>query len=327
MFPLPAEIIALLANFAACFDQRVWDHAVILVIGAILTPGKRTVTAALRIMGLSDEHFINYHRVLSRATWSGLALSRILLGVLVTLLLSANAPIVVVIDDTLERRRGAEIKANGVFRDAVRSSEKQVVTCFGLRWVCTMLLVPLPWATRPWALPCLTVSAPSERTQTQRGKRHKSCVDWARQMLKQVYRWSAARPLVLLADGGYAAVALGLACGALPQPITLVTRLRLDAALYDPPPPPQPHRKGGAAERRASTVLENPCGEGTDDLGKLRKFSGITARAARCNSCRARCCGTRPANVRCRSAGSWRATHRVNCATKRFSAPTRPRRK
>ena len=245
MFPLPAEIIALLANFAACCDKRVWDHAVILLIGAILAPGKRTVTAALRIMGLSDEkHFINYHRVLSRATWSGLALSRILFGLLVILWLSADAPIVVVVDDTLERRRGAKIKAKGVFRDAVRSSEKHLVTCFGLRWVCMMLLVPLPWATRPWALPFLTVLAPSARTQTKQGKRHKSCVDWARQMLKQVYRWCATRPLVLLADGGYAAVALGLACGALPHPVTLVTRLRLDAALYDPPPPPQPHRKG-----------------------------------------------------------------------------------
>ena len=86
MFPLPTEIIALLANFADCFDKRVWDHAVILLIGAILSPGKRTVTAALRIMGLSDDqHFINYHRVLSRATWSGLALSRILFGLLVIL--------------------------------------------------------------------------------------------------------------------------------------------------------------------------------------------------------------------------------------------------
>jgi hypothetical protein len=245
MFPLPPEIISLLANFASVFDKRVWEHAVVLLIGAILTPGKRTVTAALRIMGLSDEkHFINYHRVLSRATWSGLTLSRILLGLLVALLLSANAPILIVIDDTLERRRGTKIKAKGVFRDAVRSSEKHLVTCFGLRWVCMMVLVPLPWATRPWALPFLTVLAPSERTQTKQGKRHKSCVAWARQMLKQVYRWCATRPLVLLVDGGYAAVSLGLACSALPHSVILVTRLRMDAALYDPPPPPDPQRRG-----------------------------------------------------------------------------------
>jgi hypothetical protein len=176
MFPLPPEIIALLANFAPVFDKRVWEHAMILLVGAILALGKRTVTAALRIMGLSDEkHFINYHRVLSRATWSSLALSRILLGLLILLLLSANAPLLLVVDDTLERRRGAQIKAKGVFRDAVRSSEKHVVTCFGLRWVCLMLLVPLPWATRPWALPFLTVLAPSARTQKKYGRHNELC--------------------------------------------------------------------------------------------------------------------------------------------------------
>lgn len=210
MFPLPTAIITLLAKFEPLFDKRVWQHASIWLIGAILTPGKRTVTAALRIMGLADEkHLINYHRVLSRATWSCLALSRILFGLLVAVLLNNHAPLLVVIEDTLERRRGAKIKAKGVFRDAVRSSEKHVVTCFGLRWVCMMLLVPLPWATRPWALPFLKVLAPSERTQTKLGKRHKSCVDWARQRLKHVYRWCASRPLVLLVDGGYAAVSLG----------------------------------------------------------------------------------------------------------------------
>ena len=177
-------------------------------------------------------------------------MSRILLGLLILLLLSANAPLLLVVDDTLERRRGAQIKAKGVFRDAVRSSEKHVVTCFGLRWVCMMLLVPLPWATRPWALPFLTVLAPSERTQKKNGRRHKSCVDWARQMLKQVHRWLATRPLILLADGGYAAVALGLACAGLPSAV-LVSRLRLDAALYDPPPPPQPHRRGRKPQKGA----------------------------------------------------------------------------
>jgi len=94
MFPLPPEIISLLAKFAPVFDKRVWEHAVVLLLDAILAPGKRTVTAALRIMGLSDEkHLINSHHVLSRATWSGLVSSRILFGLLVALLLSANAPI------------------------------------------------------------------------------------------------------------------------------------------------------------------------------------------------------------------------------------------
>lgn len=100
-----------------------------------MSPEKRTVTAALRVMGLSDEKpFGKYHRVLSRAVWSSLTLSRILLGLLVTLLLGADSPLPIVIDETLERRPGAKIRAKGVFRDAVRSTQARVVTSFGLRW-------------------------------------------------------------------------------------------------------------------------------------------------------------------------------------------------
>ena len=255
MFPLPAAIILLLTNFAPVFSKPVWQHGVVLVIGAILSPGKRTVTSALRIMGLSDEqHFINYHRVLSRAVWSSLALSRVLLGLLVSLLLSAGAPLIVGVDDTLERRRGDQIKAKGVFRDAVRSSRRKVVTSFGLRWVCMMLLVPLPWSTHPWALPFLTALAPSKRTQTQRGRRHKTPVTWARQMIRLVRRWWPTRALILLADGGYAAVCLGLSCRALCPSVTFVTRLRLDAGLYAPPPAPRPGRRGRKPKKGARQV-------------------------------------------------------------------------
>ncbi len=68
--PLPPEMVVLLAAFAPLFSDRVWAHAQILAIGAILATGKRTVTSALRIMGLSHEaHFTNYHRVLNRAAW------------------------------------------------------------------------------------------------------------------------------------------------------------------------------------------------------------------------------------------------------------------
>lgn len=245
MFPLPDPIILLLNNFAPLFSPTVWGYAVTLVIGAILSPGKRTVTAALRITGLSDEkHFINYHRVLSRAKWSGLAVSQILLGLLVALLLSANVPLILIADDTLERRRGKKIKPLGVFRDAARSSAKHKVTSFGLRWVCMTLLVPVPWSRRPWALPFLTALAPAQRTQQALGKRHKSTVDWVIQMLCAVRRWFPKRAIILLVDGGYAAVKLGVCCAQFAMPVTFVSRLRLDAALYDPAPPPDPHRKG-----------------------------------------------------------------------------------
>lgn len=253
MFTLPlTDIVPVLVQFAPVFSGRVWNHAVVLVLGAILSPEKRTVTAALRVMGLSEEkQFGKFHRVLSRAVWSSLALSRILLGLLVTLLLSADSPLPLVIDETLERRQGAKIRAKGVFRDAVRSSKEHVVTSFGLRWISMALLVKLPWAKRPWALPFLTVLAPSERANEKLHRRHKTVVKWTRQMIAQVRHWWPRRRLVLIGDGGYAAVNLAVWCSGLLTPVVLVTRLRLDAALYAPPGVPDPHRRGPKPKKGA----------------------------------------------------------------------------
>ena len=158
---LPKKIIQVLRQFEEVFSERVWEWAKVLLIGAILAPGERTVTAILRVMGQSQEQqFQNYHRVLNRARWSSRALSRILLHLLVRTFLPSDAPIVVGIDETIERRRGAKIAAKGIYRDPVRSSKEFFVKTSGLRWVSMMMLVPIPWARRVWALPFLSVLAP-----------------------------------------------------------------------------------------------------------------------------------------------------------------------
>ena len=164
MLTLPPEIITILLPFTQAFSARIWDWAHILLVGAILAPGKRTVTAALRVLGLKDDkQYQNYHRVLNRAKWSGLQVSQILSGILVTTFVSTGIPIVLGADETMERRRGRKIKAKGIFRDAVRSSHKYTNYSSGLRWVSMMLLVSLPWSDRVWALPFLTVLAPSPK--------------------------------------------------------------------------------------------------------------------------------------------------------------------
>src|ERR1700733_6793627 len=146
MLNLPKSIIQVLRPFEEAFSERVWEWAKVLLMGAILTPGERTVTAILRAMGLSQEQqFQNYHRVLNRAKWSSRALSRFLLCVLVAAFVPENAPIVVGIDETIERRRGAKIAAKGIYRDPVRSSKEFFVKTSGLRWIAMMLLVPVPW--------------------------------------------------------------------------------------------------------------------------------------------------------------------------------------
>jgi hypothetical protein len=172
------------------------------------------------------------------------------LGLLLRAFVSVGAPVVVGIDETIERRRGAKIAAKGIYRDPVRTSKEHFVKTSGLRWISLQLLAPIPWAQRVWGLPFLTVLAPSKRYHQKRGRRPKTITDWGRQMLLQVRRWLPERTLVVVADSTYAVLDLLARCQRLPRPITVVTRLRLDAALYDPAPPRpagtkgRPRRKG-----------------------------------------------------------------------------------
>jgi hypothetical protein len=247
MLNLPKRIIQVLRYFETAFSERVWEWAKVLVIGAILTPGDRTVAAMLRVMGQQHEpQFQKYHRVLNRAKWSSREVSRLLLLLLVHLFVPANAPVVVGIDETIERRRGRQIAARGIYRDPVRSSKEFFVKTSGLRWISLMLLTPIPWAQRVWALPFLTVLAPSERYHEQRHKRHKTITDWARQMIKQLHRWLPERTLVVVADGSYAVLDFLAAMIRLSH-VIVITRLRLDAALYDPAPPRTNRTKGRPA--------------------------------------------------------------------------------
>jgi hypothetical protein len=250
MLILPEQIMALLKLFAPVFSERVFEWAKVLVVGAILAPHKRTVSAALRVMGLSDEaQFQNYHRVLSRAKWNSLEVSKILLGLLVMAFVGLGVPVVLGADETLERRNGARIVSKGLFRDAARSSKKHGVHSSGLRWVSMMLLVAIPFSGRVWALPFLTVLATSPKADQRLQRRHKTSIDWIKQMIRVVRRWLPTRPLVLVVDGGLAAVRLGLYCAADSVGITFVSRLRLDAALYDDPLP-QPKGKRGKKPKK-----------------------------------------------------------------------------
>ncbi|HZR40552.1 MAG TPA: transposase [Ktedonobacteraceae bacterium] len=186
--------------------------------------------------------------MLSRATWSSLELSHRLLLLLVKLFVPMDAPLVIGIDETIERRRGRKIAARGIYRDPVRSSKEFFVKTHGLRWISMMLLTPIPWAARVWALPFLTVLAPSDHYHLQRNKKHKTITDWAWQMIVQVVRWLPDRRLVIVGDGNYAVLELLLNVSRLPK-VTAIAGLRLDACLYDPPPLREPGKRGRSAIR------------------------------------------------------------------------------
>lgn len=236
MIILPAEIMTLLAPFRQLVSRRVWDWVQVLVIGAILAPGKRTVTAVLQVMGLKDEpQFQNYHRVLNRVKWSGLGVSRLLLALVVARLVGGanDCPLFLAADETLERRWGKRIRAKGIFRDGKRSSHGYLHFTPALRWLSLMVLASVPWSRRPWALPFLTVLAPSAQTDAAHGQRHKTLIDWLGQMVAVTRRWLPRRPIVLVVDGALGSVKLGLLCRR--HAVTLVTRMRLDAVLHAPP--------------------------------------------------------------------------------------------
>ena len=235
----PGPLAIWMAPFAGCFTRPTWANLLVLVAGAVLSPGRRTVAAALSSVGLRGAAtFTNYHRVLNRCRWPGQAAARCLLGLLVAAF-APSGPVVIGIDETIEHRWGAKIKARGIYRDPVRSSHGHFVKASGLRWISLMLLAPVPFAGRVWALPFLTALAPSERYAQAQGGRHKLLTDRARQLL--LARWLPDRQVIAVADTSYAVIDL---LSAVCRHVTVITRLRLDARLFDPPPPRPPGTKG-----------------------------------------------------------------------------------
>jgi len=190
--------------------------------------------------------------VLNRAVWSPLKASRFLLRFLVAIFIPCWQPLVFGLDDTIERRRGKQIKANGIDRDPVRSSHSHVVKVSGWRWLSGMLLTPMTWAQRVLALPFMTVLCPSERFYEQRGHRHQSLTERAWQIIRVVSPWLPWCERVFVTDSRLAALEWLAQVQQWPK-TRLITRLRLDAALYDPVPsrpPGQPGRPRLKGQRR-----------------------------------------------------------------------------
>lgn len=227
---LPPFILTVLHPFSTLFcTSKTWGHAVLLLTGALLCRGGRTVCSSLKTMGLSGEKtFDKYHKLLNRAKWSTLQGTKILLNEF-----GDSETLIIAVDEHLERRRGKKIHSKGCYRDAVRSTKKCVVKCFGLKWITVMVLKTFPWHSRQFALPIATILAPSKEANKKKGKRHKTTIDWTIQLVKQLRRWQPNRRIIISGDGGFANAKLGWTC--LKQQVHLVTRLRLDARLFDFP--------------------------------------------------------------------------------------------
>ena len=162
--------------------------------------------------------------------------------------ISYKHPLVLLVDETLERRRGKKIKAKGYYRDAVRSSKSQVVNAMGLKWLVMAISLKSPMMKRALALPFFSVLEPSKKCDSARKNRHKTSVKWTSQMILQVRRWvGKARSLILVGDGGFASGQLALDC--IRCKVTIVSRLKMNAALFDFPAEKRPGQRGRTAKK------------------------------------------------------------------------------
>src|SRR4051794_23490361 len=333
---LPEPLAAWMGPFLAGLTRPTGRHALVLVAGAVLAPGRRTVAAMLRVVGLGQvPTFTNYHRVLNRNRWSGRAVARRLLHLLLATF-APEGPVVIGIDETIERRWGARIRARGIYRDPVRSSRGHFVKTSGLRWITVMLLAPVPWAGRVWALPLLAALAPSERFAREHGRRHKTLTDRARQLLLLVARWLPGRRLGAVADSSYAAIELLAAVPARPPAAPPAGPWRRPAAVHQRPPgaapppgcSPRPRRAGRAPAagrgcrarvsrpRPSAWPTRRPAGGGS------RSRAGTAGPSGGSSSSRARRFGITRASGS-RSAGSGSAMSPANSSRRASCAPTR----
>ena len=258
--PVPQVLRDWMQALRSQFTAPSWEHVLVLVMGAILAPGKRTISACLRRTGRAETpNFSSYHQILNRARWDLRTMARRLLCLVVDRLVP-DGPVVIGMDDTIERRWGRKIAARGIYRDPVRSSHGHFVKASGLRWLSFMVLTPVPWAGVVKALPVLTLLAPSQRANLQRGRRHKLLTDWARQGAIQLCRWLPGRDIVFVGDSSFAVHELA---HALTGRATLISRLRLDANLFAPPQERNARTLGRPAQKgvqlpKLKTLLSNP---------------------------------------------------------------------
>ena len=294
MLCLPRAAEPLLSSFRVAFREPTFQRLLALILGAIVAPRERTVTAVLRAAGrMAPGHFSSYHRVLSATRWSlwaaGKVLARAVLARAVLARVPDGEPVVLAVDDTVTRHPGPKVHGRGCHRDPTRSSHGVAVFCWGHRWVVLTVAVRFPFAARPWALPVLAALYRSRELCEAHGRRFKSWPQLARQLLAVLIHWFPGRRFLLVGDGGFATHELAWFCHRHRRHATLVCRFYDDACLYALPPRRRPggrgrpRKRGGklpspgqavAAAARLASATVGWYGGGARDVGLLSGAGG-----------------------------------------------------
>jgi len=231
MCTIPRAAEPLLQEFAGAFTRPTFPRFVILLLGAILTTGRRTINNLLRtVQVLAPGHPSSYHRVLSRRRWSSWRLARALAGYILRHWIPEGA-VNLCGDDTVDEHRGKKVYGKACHRDAVRSTHSFTAYRWGHKWVVLAILVKFPFAKRLWALPVRVALYRSKEWNEQHGRRHKTPSELMRQLLAVLIRWFPRRKFVFAGDGGYGTHELSRFAHRHRSRLTLVSRFYPDANL------------------------------------------------------------------------------------------------
>ena len=259
---LPQAAEPLLSRFSIAFTKPTFQRVLVLFVGLVLAPARRTVTGALRAArAVAAGHHTAYHRVFSRARCSLWMLGRVLAAAVLELV-PPGEPVVCPVDDTTPQHKGKHVWGKGRHRDNCRSTRSHTVWVFGHKWVVLAVNVKFAFASRPWALPVLVALYRPRELNERDGRRHKTPIDLARQLVAALVHWFPERHFILLGDGGYASHELARFCHRHRRRVTLVALFHPRANLYDPPParrkgvPGRPRVKGDKRPGPRDVVAE-----------------------------------------------------------------------
>lgn len=236
MLALPRAAEPLVSSLCVAFSEPIFQRAIVLMIGAVLTMGRRTVTGILwTVRSIADGHFSSYHRVFSRASWSLWPLGKVL-ATAVLAQIPEDQPVPVAGDDTVAQHRGPKVYGKAKHRDGVRSSHSMTVWKWGHKWVVLAMVVQLPFTSKRWALPVLCALYRSRQQNQAEGRRHKTPAHLARQLMATLIHWFPERKFVFLGDGGFGSHELARFFHRHRRHAALVSRFHPDANLFDLPP-------------------------------------------------------------------------------------------
>lgn len=250
MFPIPVVAKPLAEAMEKAFTQPTWQRFLALMMGWIMTMGRRTVSRALRVsQPLLPGHWSNYHRLLSAARFSLWVVAAALVRQVIALL-PREGTIELVADDTITAKSGQRVWAKGPHRDPLRSRQGHTQIKFGHKWLVLCVLVRLPGARRPWALPILCGLCLSPKVAKKLGRRPKTASQLARQLLLRLLRWLPERTFILTGDYQVVTHATVALAQRYARRVTAVGRLRDDANLYAPPVNPNRRVRCGGRARK-----------------------------------------------------------------------------